>query len=203
MPDSFPALEGVRTNLFRQIQTLGDSRPAPIGARLRRSVKPTSHCPKPTTAPPPHSANVRRTSARLRASRPSMPPSLGVTRRSAASAPSSRGRVVGRPRKKNGCCDPSRSRSRSRRPPPEDLRGTTPDRWPGFGSCGDGVSYNHASSRGGGLDPTVNRGATPAAPSSLRLWRHGRLSRVAVQVGAHCGGACPHAPPLLFVLRLP
>jgi Family of unknown function (DUF6788) len=47
MPDSLLALEAQRSQILRQISTLGDLRPGSIGAVARRCGKPTCHCAKP------------------------------------------------------------------------------------------------------------------------------------------------------------
>jgi hypothetical protein len=47
MPDSLPALEADRSQILRQIGTLGDLRPGSICAIPRRCGKPTCHCAKP------------------------------------------------------------------------------------------------------------------------------------------------------------
>jgi len=47
MPDSLPALEAERSQILRQLSTLGDLRPGSIGAVARRCGKPTCHCAKP------------------------------------------------------------------------------------------------------------------------------------------------------------
>lgn len=47
MPDSLSALEAQRSQILRQIGTLGDLRSGSICAVARRCGKPTCHCAKP------------------------------------------------------------------------------------------------------------------------------------------------------------
>jgi hypothetical protein len=47
MPDSLSALETERSQILRQLTTLGDLRPGSICAVPRRCGKPTCHCAKP------------------------------------------------------------------------------------------------------------------------------------------------------------
>ena len=47
MPDSLSALEAERSQILRQISSLGDFRPGSICAVARRCGKPTCHCAKP------------------------------------------------------------------------------------------------------------------------------------------------------------
>ncbi len=47
MPDSLPDLEGARSKLCQQMQTLGDFRPGSISVVTRRCGKPTCHCAQP------------------------------------------------------------------------------------------------------------------------------------------------------------
>jgi hypothetical protein len=46
MPDPLPALEDHRSQILRQIASLGDLRPGSICAVVRRCGKPTCHCAK-------------------------------------------------------------------------------------------------------------------------------------------------------------
>jgi hypothetical protein len=46
MPYTLPALEARRSEILRQIGTLGDLRPGSICAVVRRRGKPTCHCAK-------------------------------------------------------------------------------------------------------------------------------------------------------------
>jgi len=59
MPDSLPALETERSQILRQISTLGDLRPGSICAVSRRCGKPTCHCAKPKD--PGHDPQLRLT----------------------------------------------------------------------------------------------------------------------------------------------
>jgi hypothetical protein len=59
MPDSLPVLESQRSQLLRQISTLGDLRSGSIGAVARRCGKPTCHCSKPND--PGHDPQLRLT----------------------------------------------------------------------------------------------------------------------------------------------
>jgi len=59
MPDSLPALEAERSQILRQISTLGDLRPGSICAVPRRCGKPTCHCAKPKD--PGHDPQLRLT----------------------------------------------------------------------------------------------------------------------------------------------
>lgn len=59
MPDSLPALESERSQILRQISTLGDLRPGSICAVPRRCGKPTCHCAKPKD--PGHDPQLRLT----------------------------------------------------------------------------------------------------------------------------------------------
>ena len=59
MPDSLSALETERSQILRQISTLGDLRPGSICAVARRCVKPTCHCAKPND--PGHDPQLRLT----------------------------------------------------------------------------------------------------------------------------------------------
>jgi hypothetical protein len=59
MPDSLPALEADRSQILRQIATLGDLRPGSICAVPRRCGKPTCHCAKPKD--PGHDPQLRLT----------------------------------------------------------------------------------------------------------------------------------------------
>ena len=59
MPDSLPALETERSQILRQISTLGDLRPGSICAVPRRCGKPTCHCAKPKD--PGHDPQLRLT----------------------------------------------------------------------------------------------------------------------------------------------
>ena len=59
MPDSLPALEADRSQILRQIGTLGDLRPGSICAIPRRCGKPTCHCAKPND--PGHDPQLRLT----------------------------------------------------------------------------------------------------------------------------------------------
>ncbi len=59
MPDSLPALETERSQILRQISTLGDLRPGSISAVVRRCGKPTCHCAKPND--PGHDPQLRLT----------------------------------------------------------------------------------------------------------------------------------------------
>ena len=59
MPDSLPVLEAERSQILRQISTLGDLRPGSICAVSRRCGKPTCHCAKPKD--PGHDPQLRLT----------------------------------------------------------------------------------------------------------------------------------------------
>ena len=59
MPDSLPALEAERSQILRQISSLGDLRPGSICAVARRCGKPTCHCAKP--GDPGHNPQLRLT----------------------------------------------------------------------------------------------------------------------------------------------
>jgi hypothetical protein len=59
MPDSLPALEAERSQILRQISTLGDLRPGSICAVPRRCGKPSCHCAKPKD--PGHDPQLRLT----------------------------------------------------------------------------------------------------------------------------------------------
>ncbi len=59
MPDSLPALEAERSQILRQISSLGDLRPGSICAIARRCGKPTCHCAKP--GDPGHNPQLRLT----------------------------------------------------------------------------------------------------------------------------------------------
>ena len=59
MPDSLTALEGQRSQILRQIASLGDLRPGSICAVARRCGKPTCHCAKPND--PGHDPQLRLT----------------------------------------------------------------------------------------------------------------------------------------------
>lgn len=59
MPDSLLALEAERSQILRQISTLGDLRPGSICAVSRRCGKPTCHCAKPKD--PGHDPQLRLT----------------------------------------------------------------------------------------------------------------------------------------------
>jgi hypothetical protein len=59
MPDSLSALEAERSQILRQITTLGDLRPGSICAVPRRCGKPTCHCAKPND--PGHDPQLRLT----------------------------------------------------------------------------------------------------------------------------------------------
>jgi hypothetical protein len=59
MPDSLPAFEAERSQILRQISTLGDLRPGSICAVPRRCGKPTCHCAKPKD--PGHDPQLRLT----------------------------------------------------------------------------------------------------------------------------------------------
>jgi hypothetical protein len=59
MPDSLPALEAERSQILRQINSLGDLRPGSICAVSRRCGKPTCHCAKPKD--PGHDPQLRLT----------------------------------------------------------------------------------------------------------------------------------------------
>jgi hypothetical protein len=59
MPDSLPALEAERSQILRQISTLGDLRSGSICAVARRCGKPTCHCAKPND--PGHDPQIRLT----------------------------------------------------------------------------------------------------------------------------------------------
>ena len=59
MPDSLPSLENERSQILRQIGTLGDLRPGSICAIPRRCGKPTCHCAKPND--PGHDPQLRLT----------------------------------------------------------------------------------------------------------------------------------------------
>ena len=59
MPDSLPALEAERSQILRQISSLGDLRPGSICAVTRRCGKPTCHCAKPND--PGHDPQLRLT----------------------------------------------------------------------------------------------------------------------------------------------
>ena len=59
MPDSLPALEAERSQILRQISSLGDMRPGSICAVARRCGKPTCHCAKPRD--PGHDPQLRLT----------------------------------------------------------------------------------------------------------------------------------------------
>jgi hypothetical protein len=59
MPDSLPALEAERSQILRQISSLGDLRPGSICAVPRRCGKPTCHCAKPND--PGHDPQLRLT----------------------------------------------------------------------------------------------------------------------------------------------
>ena len=50
MPDSLSTLEAERSQILRQISSLGDWRPGSICAVARRCGKPTCHCAKPSDA---------------------------------------------------------------------------------------------------------------------------------------------------------
>ena len=59
MSDSLSALEAERSQILRQITTLGDLRPGSICAVPRRCGKPTCHCAKPND--PGHDPQLRLT----------------------------------------------------------------------------------------------------------------------------------------------
>jgi hypothetical protein len=59
MPNSLSALEAQRTQILRQISSLGDLRPGSISAVVRRCGKPTCHCAKPND--PGHDPQLRLT----------------------------------------------------------------------------------------------------------------------------------------------
>jgi len=59
MPDSLPALEAERSEILRQISSLGDLRPGSICAVARRCGKRTCHCAKPND--PGHDPQLRLT----------------------------------------------------------------------------------------------------------------------------------------------
>lgn len=59
MPDSLPALEDRRSQVLRQIASLGDLRTGSICAVVRRCGKPTCHCAKPND--PGHDPQLRLT----------------------------------------------------------------------------------------------------------------------------------------------
>ena len=59
MPGSLSALEAERSQILRQITTLGDLRPGSICAVPRRCGKPTCHCAKPND--PGHDPQLRLT----------------------------------------------------------------------------------------------------------------------------------------------
>ena len=59
MPDSLPALETERSQILRQISTLGDLRPGSFCAVPRRCGKPSCHCAKPND--PGHDPQIRLT----------------------------------------------------------------------------------------------------------------------------------------------
>ena len=59
MSDSLPALEIRRSQILRQIGSLGDLRPGSICAVTRRCGKPTCHCAKPND--PGHHPQLRLT----------------------------------------------------------------------------------------------------------------------------------------------
>jgi len=59
MPDVLSALEAERSQILRQISTLGDLRPGSISAVVRRCGKPTCHCAKPND--PGHDPQLRLT----------------------------------------------------------------------------------------------------------------------------------------------
>jgi hypothetical protein len=59
MSRSLPALEAERSQVLRQIGTLGDLRPGSICAVARRCGKPTCHCAKPKD--PGHDPQLRLT----------------------------------------------------------------------------------------------------------------------------------------------
>lgn len=59
MADPLPALEAQRSQILRQIGTLGDLRPGSISAVVRRCGKPTCHCAKPND--PGHDPQLRLT----------------------------------------------------------------------------------------------------------------------------------------------
>lgn len=59
MPDSLSALEAQRSQILREITTLGDLRPGSICAVPRRCGKPTCHCAKPKD--PGHDPQLRLT----------------------------------------------------------------------------------------------------------------------------------------------
>ena len=59
MPDSLSALETERSQILRQLTTLGDLRPGSICAVPRRCGKPTCHCAKPND--PGHDPQLRLT----------------------------------------------------------------------------------------------------------------------------------------------
>jgi Family of unknown function (DUF6788) len=50
MPESLDSLEGQRTRILQQFQSLGDFRPGSICAVSRRCGKPTCHCAKSNDA---------------------------------------------------------------------------------------------------------------------------------------------------------
>ena len=59
MPDSLSAFEDQRSQILRQIASLGDLRPGSICAIARRCGKPTCHCAKPND--PGHDPQLRLT----------------------------------------------------------------------------------------------------------------------------------------------
>ena len=59
MPDSLPVLENQRSQILRQIASLGDLRPGSICAVARRCGKPSCHCAKPND--PGHDPQLRLT----------------------------------------------------------------------------------------------------------------------------------------------
>jgi hypothetical protein len=59
MPDSLPSLEAQRSQILRQVGSLGDLRPGSISAVVRRCGKPTCHCAKPND--PGHDPQLRLT----------------------------------------------------------------------------------------------------------------------------------------------
>ncbi len=59
MPDSLAALQAERSQILRQLGSLGDLRPGSICAVPRRYGKPTCHCAKPND--PGHDPQIRLT----------------------------------------------------------------------------------------------------------------------------------------------
>src|SRR5271165_3921060 len=78
-------------------------------------------------------------------------------------------------RKKNGCCDPSRSRAGNRRAAASDIHRTSQDWRNGPGSGGDGLASSPAAGRCRWSEPTAPAGVPGGIASTLLLRRSGPL----------------------------